>query len=97
MAKNFNSVSFTILVLVLMMASTGVLKSEALPGVECPFGTGCRDPIKRVFLGVAGPIPFPGTDLDCCTYCTHSYGTPPVCWAVVEGDAPYCHCYQNAF
>ncbi|XP_033145238.1 LOW QUALITY PROTEIN: uncharacterized protein LOC103864194 [Brassica rapa] len=58
MAKNFNSVSFTILVLVLMMASTGILKTKALPGVECPVGSGCLLPSTRVFSQECGPAPF---------------------------------------
>ncbi|KAL0669910.1 hypothetical protein Bca4012_032614 [Brassica carinata] len=58
MAKNFNSVSFTIIVLVLMMASTGILKTKALPGVECPVGSGCLVPSTRVFSQECGPEPF---------------------------------------
>ncbi|XP_018464698.2 defensin-like protein 206 [Raphanus sativus] len=97
MAKNFNSGSFTILVVVLMMASTGILKTKALPGVECPVGSGCLDPSKCVFLDECGPVPFLGTDSDCCTCCKAKYPTPPLCWAVVEGtNPPHCHCYQKA-
>ncbi|CAF1859437.1 unnamed protein product [Brassica oleracea var. botrytis] len=95
MAKNFNSVSFTILVLVLMMASTGILKTKALPGVECPVGSGCLVPSTRVFTQECGPEPFLGTDLDCCACCTATYGSPPVCFAVVEGTDLHCHCYQK--
>ncbi|KAL0773649.1 hypothetical protein Bca101_038800 [Brassica carinata] len=88
MAKNFNSVSFTIIVLVLMMASTGILKTKALPGVECPVGSGCLVPSTRVFSQECGPEPFLGTDLDCCACCTATYGSPPVCFAVTGGADP---------
>ncbi|CAH8313119.1 unnamed protein product [Eruca vesicaria subsp. sativa] len=96
MAKNFNSVSFSILVLVLMMASTGIFKSKALAGVECPMGSGCHDPHYRQFFGSCGMIPFTGSDSDCCACCTNLYGTPPICWAAVEGTTPECNCYDKA-
>ncbi|XP_024016782.1 defensin-like protein 206 [Eutrema salsugineum] len=95
MAKNLNSASFTLLLLVLAMASTEFLKTEALPGVECPPGSGCLDPAKRVFLGECGDEPFLGTDLDCCECCKKTFPIPPLCWAVVEGSDLHCHCYQK--
>ncbi|KAJ0260666.1 hypothetical protein HA466_0068390 [Hirschfeldia incana] len=98
MAKNFNSVSFTILVLVFMMASTGILKTKALPGVECPVGSGsgaCLLPSTRFISHECGPAPFTGTDVQCCECCTATYPTDPICFAVVEGTDLHCHCYQK--
>ncbi|XP_024014782.1 defensin-like protein 206 [Eutrema salsugineum] len=90
MAKNLNSVSFTVLLLVLVMASTAFLKSEA---IDCPGG--CSTPITRVFLGECEPA-HGTTHNDCCICCVTKYGSPPVCWAAIEGTDEHCHCYTKA-
>ncbi|XP_024014742.1 defensin-like protein 207 [Eutrema salsugineum] len=69
----------------------GFLKSEA---IDCPGG--CSTPSSRAFLGECPPEPYPGTDVDCCACCVAKYGSPPVCWAAVEGTDKHCHCYQKA-
>ncbi|XP_019100871.1 PREDICTED: defensin-like protein 206 [Camelina sativa] len=81
MAKNLNSVSFTVLLLVLLTASTGILKSEAQ---TC-----------STFLDECGPAPFLGTNADCFKCCKYTYGSPPACKGLVEGSDKHCHCYQN--
>ncbi|CAH8358091.1 unnamed protein product [Eruca vesicaria subsp. sativa] len=96
MAKNLNSATFTVLLFVLVLASTGIFKSEALPGVTCPLETGCSATTSRVFLSECGEAPFKGTDVDCCNCCKKINASPPLCWAVVEGLDLHCHCYQKA-
>ncbi|CAA7059630.1 unnamed protein product [Microthlaspi erraticum] len=91
MAKNLNSISFTVCLLVLVMASTGILKSEAQ---TCGVG-GCPNLVDRVFWGECGPAPFTGTNAECCACCVTKFGSPPVCWAVVEGSDTHCHCYKK--
>ncbi|XP_024014357.1 defensin-like protein 206 [Eutrema salsugineum] len=86
MAKNLNSVSFTVVLLVLVMASTGILKSEAK---DCPGG--CS---PRVFLDEC-PEAHGTTHSECCICCVNKYGSPPVCWAAIEGTDQHCHCYKK--
>ncbi|KAL0718782.1 hypothetical protein Bca4012_068108 [Brassica carinata] len=89
MAKNINSVSITVLLFVLLVASTGnltnfsiicqnaeILKSEA-----------------QTFCFECGPVPFLGTNADCFNCCKTKYGSPPVVSGVVEGSEKHCHCY----
>ncbi|KAF8100584.1 hypothetical protein N665_0221s0061 [Sinapis alba] len=78
MGRNMNSVSYTVLLLVLLAASTEIMKSV----------DACK-----TFLGECGPAPFPATD-DCFTCCVNKYGSPPACRGVVEGTDKHCHCYQ---
>ncbi|KAG7561493.1 hypothetical protein ISN45_Aa05g029010 [Arabidopsis thaliana x Arabidopsis arenosa] len=80
MAKNLNSVSFTILLLVLLMASTEILESDA----AC-----------FTFLGECGPEPFTGSNADCLACCVALYKSPPVCAGRVEGNPAHCHCYKS--
>ncbi|XP_024010346.1 defensin-like protein 206 [Eutrema salsugineum] len=91
MAKNINYVSFTMLLLVLVIASTGIFKSEA---IDCVNNSADLCPL-RVFYEECGPNPYPGTDADCCNCCKTTWGSPPVCWAVVEGNPKHCHCYKK--
>ncbi|XP_010470521.1 PREDICTED: defensin-like protein 206 [Camelina sativa] len=80
MAKNLNCVSFTILLVVLLMASTEIMKTEAQ---TCSTFDEC------------GPDPFLGTNSDCFNCCKYTYGSPPACKGLVEGSDKHCHCYQN--
>ncbi|KAG2298289.1 hypothetical protein Bca4012_009497 [Brassica carinata] len=96
MAKTLNSVSYTILLIVLVMASTGIIKSEA-QGIECfnKGATRCPLAANRVFFQECGPVPFTTGDCPCCQCCLQTYGSPDVCWAVVEGSDNHCHCYKH--
>ncbi|AED93897.1 hypothetical protein AtNW77_Chr00c003g0323731 [Arabidopsis thaliana] len=80
MAKNLNSVSFIVLLLVLLVASTEILKSDA----AC-----------FTFLGECGPEPFTGSNADCLACCVALYKSPPVCAGRVEGVPAHCHCYKS--
>ncbi|KAF8106164.1 hypothetical protein N665_0146s0010 [Sinapis alba] len=80
MGRNMNSVSYTVLLLVLLAASTEIMKSV--------------DATCDTFLGECGPAPFLGTDADCFTCCKNRYGTPLACKGLVEGTDKHCHCYQ---
>ncbi|EOA25193.1 hypothetical protein CARUB_v10018504mg [Capsella rubella] len=92
MAKNLiNSFSFTVLLVVLLMASTGILKTNAQ---SCGAG-GCTTAASRVFLGEC-PSAHGTTNANCCTCCIGLFGSPPVCWAVIEGTDLHCHCYKKA-
>ncbi|XP_024014741.1 defensin-like protein 206 [Eutrema salsugineum] len=92
MAKNLNSISFTVLLLVLVIASTGFLKSEAAGCGTNP----CTSTAQIAFLDEC-PDAHGKTNAECCTCCKNKYGSPPVCWAAVEGsDIPkHCHCYKR--
>ncbi|CAH8390240.1 unnamed protein product [Eruca vesicaria subsp. sativa] len=90
MAKNLNTISFAVLLFVLVIASTGILNSEA---VDCPGG--CSLASQRTFLDECGAVPFTGTDAECCTCCKGKWLSPPLCWAVVEGTEKHCHCYRH--
>ncbi|XP_010425950.1 PREDICTED: defensin-like protein 206 [Camelina sativa] len=84
MAKNLiNSVSFTVLLVVLLMASTGILNSEA----TCP---GCTSP---VFLDEC-PSAHGTNNEECCKCCAANY--PTACGGVIEGTDKHCHCKKNA-
>ncbi|XP_010514825.1 PREDICTED: defensin-like protein 206 isoform X2 [Camelina sativa] len=90
MAKNLiNIVSFTVLLVVLLMASTGIIKTEA-QGVPCT--AGCS---PRAFLDEC-PAAHGTTDAICCSCCKSTYGSPPVCFAIIEGTDRHCHCYKQA-
>ncbi|CAA7052776.1 unnamed protein product [Microthlaspi erraticum] len=95
-----NSVSFTVLLVVLVMASTGVLKSDAAD-LECYNKNALQCPLlaNRAFLGECGPAPFTEGNCECCKCCMRTYGSWPtgtsVCWAVVEGSDNDCHCYKK--
>ncbi|KAG2262194.1 hypothetical protein Bca4012_013153 [Brassica carinata] len=78
MGRNMNSVSYTVLLLVLLAASTEIMKSV----------DACN-----TFLGECGPAPFLGTNADCFTCCKSRYGSL-ACGGVVEGTDQHCHCYQ---
>ncbi|XP_024005193.1 defensin-like protein 206 [Eutrema salsugineum] len=94
MAKNLNSVTFTVLLLVLMVASTEILKIEAdrRTNSRC-LPRGCTNP---VFSEECGPEPFTGSNNDCCHCCIAKYGKKSVCKGVVEGSAKHCHCYKES-
>ncbi|CAA7029622.1 unnamed protein product [Microthlaspi erraticum] len=95
MAKNFNSVSFTVLLLVLMMASTVILQSEATRnGQGKCLPRGCKS--TPMFSEECGPDPFPGSNNDCCHCCVTKYGKDAVCKGVVEGADSHCHCYKES-
>ncbi|XP_019101084.1 PREDICTED: defensin-like protein 206 [Camelina sativa] len=83
MAKNINSVSFTVLLFVFFMATTEILKSDAA-------APGCF-----TFLEECGPAPFLGTNVDCSICCRRTYNGQKVCKGVVEGSDKHCHCYQR--
>ncbi|CAA7028736.1 unnamed protein product [Microthlaspi erraticum] len=97
MAKTLiNSISFTVLLVVLVMASTGIHKSDA--GTLNCFNKGapqCPLAANRAFLGECGPAPFTEGHCECCKCCLEIYGSPEVCWAVVEGSDNHCHCYKK--
>ncbi|XP_010514830.1 PREDICTED: defensin-like protein 206 [Camelina sativa] len=82
MAKNINSVCFTVLLVVFIMATTEILKSDAAPACF-------------TFLDECGPDPFPGTNVDCTKCCRSTYKGQHVCKGVVEGSENHCHCYQR--
>ncbi|OAP17409.1 hypothetical protein AXX17_AT1G34960 [Arabidopsis thaliana] len=82
MAKNLNTVSFTVLLLVLLMASTGILETEAA----------CFK-----FLGECGAVPFPGTNADCTSCCVGKFRSAVCAGRVeVEGGVKHCHCYGTS-
>ncbi|EOA25311.1 hypothetical protein CARUB_v10018627mg, partial [Capsella rubella] len=83
MAKNINSVSFTVLLIVFFMATTEIIKSNAEP--RC-----------FTFLDECGPDPFLDTNLDCTACCRSTYPGQKVCKGVVEGSEQHCHCYQRS-
>ncbi|XP_024014779.1 defensin-like protein 206 [Eutrema salsugineum] len=87
MAKNLNAVCFTVLLLVLVMASSGFLKSEAIKcgDLTCPpfaFHDEC-------------PAAHGTTDSICCDCCIKAYGSANICWAIIEGTDKHCHCYTK--
>ncbi|CAA7057540.1 unnamed protein product [Microthlaspi erraticum] len=77
MGKNLNSV---VLLLVFLMATTEILKSEAA----------CFN-----FVGECGMSPFPCTNSQCKECCVILFGSPPVCDGRVEtvGRVSSCICY----
>ncbi|EFH67332.1 hypothetical protein ARALYDRAFT_890995 [Arabidopsis lyrata subsp. lyrata] len=83
MAKNLNTVSVTALLLVLLMASTGILETEAA----------CFK-----FLGECGAVPFTGSNADCKSCCEGKFGSAAVCAGRVEaeGGVNHCHCYGTS-
>ncbi|KFK35203.1 hypothetical protein AALP_AA5G253900 [Arabis alpina] len=85
MAKNINSVSFTVLLVVLLMASTEILKSDAA----------CFK-----FLGECGLVPFTGSNADCKACCEVKFGNLTVCAGRVESEGTppvdHCHCYGTS-
>ncbi|WZZ13462.1 hypothetical protein YC2023_106551 [Brassica napus] len=85
MAKNLSSVTFTVLLLVLLMASTGITLMKCLP-------QGCKN---ATFSEECGPEPFTGSNNDCCHCCVAKYGREAVCKGVVEGPDKHCHCYKE--
>ncbi|CAN6865535.1 unnamed protein product, partial [Brassica oleracea] len=85
MAKNLSSVTFTVLLLVLLMASTGINLMKCLP-------KGCKN---ATFSEECGPEPFRGSNNDCCHCCVAKYGRKAVCKGVVEGPDKHCHCYKE--
>ncbi|KAF8112657.1 hypothetical protein N665_0062s0010 [Sinapis alba] len=97
MAKTLNSASFTVLLIVLVIASTGIMKSEASGACFNKGATQCPNAADRVFFQECGPVPFPSTcaECECCKCCMQTYGSPDVCWAVVEGSDNHCHCYKH--
>ncbi|KAF3599356.1 hypothetical protein F2Q69_00036871 [Brassica cretica] len=96
MAKNINSVSITVLLFVLLVASTEILKSEAQTFCfECgpvPFLEILKSE-AQTFCFECGPVPFLGTNADCFNCCKTKYGSPPVVSGFVEGSEKHCHCY----
>ncbi|CAN7073629.1 unnamed protein product [Brassica oleracea var. botrytis] len=84
MAKNINSVSITVLLFVLLVASTGNFKKKMLYRILHEAQTFCFE---------CGPVPFLGTNADCFNCCKTKYGSPPVVSGVVEGSEKHCHCY----
>ncbi|KAF8100586.1 hypothetical protein N665_0221s0063 [Sinapis alba] len=80
MGMNVNSVSYTVLLLVLLAASTEIMKG--------------MDATCHTFLGECGPAPFPAASADCFTCCVDKYGSPPACRGIIEGTDQHCHCYQ---
>ncbi|CAN6917877.1 unnamed protein product [Brassica oleracea] len=81
MAKNINSVRITVLLFVLLVASTGNFKKKFSISEAQTFCFEC------------GPVPFLGTNADCFNCCKTKYGSPPVVSGVVEGSEKHCHCY----
>ncbi|CAN6917881.1 unnamed protein product, partial [Brassica oleracea] len=81
--KNINSVSITVLLFVLLVASTGNFKKK---NIYCIF-----EAISFCFE--CGPVPFLGTNADCFNCCKTKYGSPPVVSGIVEGSEKHCHCY----
>ncbi|KAF8048744.1 hypothetical protein N665_2418s0005 [Sinapis alba] len=93
MAKNLSSVTFTVLLLVLLMASTEILKIEAMSNnARACLPQGCKD---ATFSEECGPEPFVGSNVDCCQCCVGKYGREAVCKGVVEGPDKHCHCYKE--
>ncbi|XP_010501765.1 PREDICTED: defensin-like protein 208, partial [Camelina sativa] len=80
---NLNSVSFTVLLLVLLMASTGIIETEAA----------CFK-----FFGECRAVPFLGTNTSCTNCCVEKVGSA-VCSGrvVVESGVNHCHCYSSLF
>ncbi|KAF8075503.1 hypothetical protein N665_1090s0018 [Sinapis alba] len=79
MAKNIDSISFTVLLLLLSMASTDIImKSEA----------------KCIFLN-GRTMTAPCLDTKCRGYCDNLYGSTNICAAPCEavGKKVNCHCY----
>lgn len=102
MAKNINSVSFTILLVVLLVASTGNLTSFSIIPCSCTsvflrwWICQHAEILKteaQTFCFECGPVPFLGTNADCFNCCKTKYGSPPVVSGVVEGSEKHCHCY----
>ncbi|KAH0857582.1 LOW QUALITY PROTEIN: hypothetical protein HID58_085843, partial [Brassica napus] len=85
MAKNLSSVTFTVLLLVLLMASTGYEHQGQMPS------TG----MQKCYILRCGPEPFTGSNNDCCHCCVAKYGREAVCKGVVEGPDKHCHCYKE--
>nr|VDC76634.1 unnamed protein product [Brassica rapa] len=83
MAKNINSVSITVLLFVLLVASTGDFKKKIIYRIF----------EAQTFCFECGPVPFLGTNADCFNCCKTKYGSPPVVSGVVEGSEKHCHCY----
>ncbi|CAF1724076.1 unnamed protein product [Brassica oleracea var. botrytis] len=92
MAKNLSSVTFTVLLLVLLMASTEILKIEAMNINARCLPKGCKN---ATFSEECGPEPFRGSNNDCCHCCVAKYGRKAVCKGVVEGPDKHCHCYKE--
>ncbi|CAF1724084.1 unnamed protein product [Brassica napus] len=83
MAKNLSSVTFTVLLLVLLMASTGITLMK--------FSIMLCNNLDEY----CGPEPFTGSNNDCCHCCVAKYGREAVCKGVVEGPDKHCHCYKE--
>ncbi|WZZ86567.1 hypothetical protein YC2023_115146 [Brassica napus] len=92
MAKNLSSVTFTVLLLVLLMVSTEILKIEAMNIKARCLPQGCKN---ATFSEERGPEPFTGSNNDCCHCCVAKYGREAVCKGVVEGPDKHCHCYKE--
>ncbi|KAG5383017.1 hypothetical protein IGI04_034491, partial [Brassica rapa subsp. trilocularis] len=92
MAKNLSSVTFTVLLLVLLMASTEILKIEAMNIKARCLPQGCKN---ATFSEECGPEPFTGSNNDCCHCCVAKYGREAVCKGVIEGPDKHCHCYKE--
>ncbi|XP_019091091.1 PREDICTED: defensin-like protein 208 [Camelina sativa] len=77
--KNVNSISFTVLLLVLLMASTGIIETKAA----------CFK-----FLGECRAVPFLGTNTGCTNCCVGKFGSAVCTGRVeVESGVNHCHCY----
>ncbi|KAL0885386.1 hypothetical protein Bca101_009368 [Brassica carinata] len=95
MAKTLNSVRFTVLSIVLVMASTGIINCQFSPACYNKGAIQCPNAADRVFFQECGAEPFVGGDCECCKCCMQTYGSPDVCWAIVEGSDNHCHCYKH--
>ncbi|KAF3561545.1 hypothetical protein DY000_02012821 [Brassica cretica] len=94
MAKNLSSVTFTILLLVLLMASTEILKIEAMNINARCLPKGCKN---ATFSEECGPEPFRGSNNDCCHCCVAKYGRKAVCKGVVEDQTNTVIATKNVF
>ena len=103
MAKIINSVSITVLLFVLLVASTGNFKQNfSIAFCSCILVfwhwwiSQHAEILKseaQTFCFECGPVPFLGTNADCFNCCKTKYGSPPVVSGVVEGSEKHCHCY----
>lgn len=75
----------------------GITKSEASGACYNKGVTQCPNAADRVFFQECGAVPFTLGECECCKCCMQTYGSPDVCWAVVEGSDNHCHCYKHVW